>query len=74
MLAPKWLEEWKLPTEVIARLDDTTRERGDDVLRSLDEARLLSRMTADKLRLEASFHDSSNQRWDRDRTGRLEKS
>jgi hypothetical protein len=74
VLPPKGLEQWKLPTEVIARFDDATRERGDVVLRSLDEARLLSRMTADRLRLEVSFRDSSNQRWHRDRTGRLEKS
>lgn len=71
VLPPKGLEEWKLPTEVIARFDDATQDRGDVVLRLLEEARLLSRMAADLLRLEVSFRDSSNQRWIRDRAGRL---
>lgn len=71
VLPPKGLEEWKLPTEIIARFDDATQDRGDVVLRSLEEARLLSRMAADLLRLEVSFRDSSNQRWIRDRAGRL---
>lgn len=71
VLPPKGLEERKLPTEIIARFDDATQDRGDVVLRSLEEARLLSRMAADLLRLEVSFRDSSNQRWIRDRAGRL---